>query len=173
VPRLKRENHTDHPVKSGRAATDLVDDPLSLEHQLCFAMYAASRAIMRTYRDRLEPLGISYTQYLVLIVLWEKNCRTISELGNRLRLDSGTLTPLLKRMEIAGFVERHRRQADEREVEVHLTSAGRSIKTAVAGAREHVVKRLGMSSAQIMALRQELMDVVEHLDRMGETTPDS
>ena len=97
---------------------DCAEELLRLDNQLCFALYAATRAMTRTYRERLGPLGLTYPQYLVLIVLWESDGVTVGQLGQRLLLDSGTLTPLVKRLETAGLVTRNRREADEREVEI-------------------------------------------------------
>jgi DNA-binding MarR family transcriptional regulator len=105
-----------------------VEPDLQLDHQLCFALYAASRTVTHAYRDGLEPLGLTYPQYLVLLVLWETDGVTVTELGRRLHLDSGTLSPLLRRMEDAGFVERRRAEPDARKVTVHLTSAGRGLR---------------------------------------------
>jgi MarR family transcriptional regulator, organic hydroperoxide resistance regulator len=138
-------------------------DLLKLDNQLCFALYAATRAMTRTYRERLGPIGLTYPQYLVLIVLWENDGLTISQLGQRLLLDSGTLTPLLKRLEAAGVVNRNRRESDEREVEIWLTDKGRDMQRGAAGARELVVCRLAMPEAEIAALRRELMDIVDRL----------
>lgn len=138
--------------------------PLSLDSQLCFALYAASRAITKTYRERLTPAGVTYPQYLVLIVLWETDGATISEIGRKLHLDSGTLTPMMKRLEVDGIVERRRGTRDEREVEVWLTEKGRSLKEIGAHARELVVERLDMSNEEIRALRSELMDVTSRLN---------
>lgn len=102
------------------------DTQLTLDHQLCFALYAASNAMTRLYRDRLEPLGLTYPQYLAMLVLWEQDgaaALNVKTLGERLHLDSGTLTPMLKRMEQAGLVSRTRNAADERQVAVALTPA--------------------------------------------------
>src|SRR5512141_147840 len=96
-------------------------DPLHLEDQLCFALYNASRALTRAYAPLLAPLGVTYPQYLVLLVLWERDGLPVKELGERLTLDSGTLTPLLKRLEHQGLVERRRGEDDERIVRIHLT----------------------------------------------------
>jgi len=104
-------------------------DPLQLEEQLCFALYAASRALTRAYAGFLEPLGLTYPQYLVLLVLWEEDGATVKRLGERLALDSGTLTPVLKRLEQQGIVSRRRSARDERVVHVHLTSEGKALKT--------------------------------------------
>jgi MarR family transcriptional regulator, organic hydroperoxide resistance regulator len=136
---------------------------LKLEHQLCFALYAASRAITKTYRDKLNGLGLTYPQYLVLTVLWEEDNLTLTAIGNRLRLDSGTLTPLVKRLETAGMVTRNRRSSDEREIEIALTPAGRSLQEKAVGVRQHVVRRLAMTESEIKRLRSELVTLVETL----------
>ena len=103
-------------------------DPLRLDQQLCFALYAASRAMTRAYASLLEPLGLTYPQYLVLLVLWEEDGVSVKSLGERLMLDSATLTPLLKRMESAGWLKRERDSADERRVVVKLTPEGRALR---------------------------------------------
>lgn len=151
------ENPTHQPV------TEL----LRLDNQLCFALYAASRALTRTYRERLEPLGLTYPQYLVLLVLWEHNGATVSQIGDRLLLDSGTLTPLLKRMEATGFVERVRGVRDEREVSILLTPQGCALRGEVLEARKFVAGRLAMTEPEILALRSELISIVERLDAMA------
>lgn len=103
-------------------------DVLSLDEQLCFAVYTASRALTRAYGPLLEPLGVTYPQYLTLLVLWEEDGASVKRLGERLSLDSGTLTPLLKRLEQQGLVERRRSAEDERVVHVHLTAAGKALR---------------------------------------------
>jgi DNA-binding MarR family transcriptional regulator len=130
---------------------------LRLDNQLCFALYAASRAVIRTYRDKLSAAGLTYPQYLVLLVLWERDDATVSEIGRRLMLDSGTLTPLLKRLEALGIVERRRGDRDEREVHVRLTAKGHALQDAAVDARLTVACRLHMSEEQIRALRGELI----------------
>ncbi|WP_374726403.1 MarR family winged helix-turn-helix transcriptional regulator [Herbaspirillum seropedicae] len=107
---------------------ELIDQALLLDHQLCFAMYSASLAMTKAYKKLLAPLDITYPQYLVMMVLWEKDQVTVSELGGRLFLDSGTLTPLLKRMEAMGLLHRTRDAEDERRVLVSLTPAGRALR---------------------------------------------
>jgi len=102
-------------------------DPLRLEHQLCFPLYAATNLIQRVYRPLLEPLGLTYSQYLVMLVLWERGSVNVGDLRACLHLDNGTVTPLLKRMERAGFVTRRRDDADERRVIVALTPLGASL----------------------------------------------
>lgn len=102
---------------------------LALDRQVCFALYSASRATTAAYRPMLESMGVTYPQYLVLLVLWEKDGRGVREIGAELDLDTGTLSPLLKRLEGLGFVERRRLTTDERRVEIHLTEAGSALRT--------------------------------------------
>jgi MarR family transcriptional regulator, organic hydroperoxide resistance regulator len=137
---------------------------LKLDNQLCFALYAASRAMTKTYREKLSPLGLTYPQYLVLTVLWENDKRTLTEIGTLLHLDSGTLTPLVKRLEHTGFVTRSRRTTDEREIEIGLTSKGRSVQADGNVVRSHVVCRLGMPETEIGTLRAELITITESLE---------
>ena len=114
-------------------------DPLLLENQLCFPLYACSRRIVNLYTPYFQPLGITYTQYIVFLVLWEKDGVSVRELGERLYLDSGTLTPLLKKMEEAGFVTRRRSTDDGRVVRIWLTDRGRALRAEV----EQIPLRLG------------------------------
>ena len=102
-------------------------EAMKLRNQLCFPLYAAARNVMSLYTPWLKPLGLTYTQYLVLLVLWERDGRTVSEIGDALLLDNGTLSPLLKKMELAGHLERRRNREDERVVTVTLTEAGRDL----------------------------------------------
>lgn len=102
---------------------------LGLDDQLCFALYSASRAMTARYRPTLEALGLTYPQYLVLLVLWEGGPATVSQLGRRLHLDSGTLSPLLKRLDANGLVSRNRLPQDERSVEIRLTAKGRRLRS--------------------------------------------
>lgn len=132
------------------------DSALKLDAQLCFALYAASNAMTRLYRDKLEPLGLTYPQYLVLLVLWEQDDLTVSQLGERLYLDSGTLTPMLKRMEQAGHLSRRRDPADERQVRVLLTAAGQALKAEVAEMHAGLACLLPLSLPDITRLRTEL-----------------
>ena len=137
---------------------------LRLENQLCFALYAATRSIARTYRERLGPMGLTYPQYLVLIVLWENDGITISQLGQQLSLDSGTMTPLLKRLESMGHVIRERSKEDQRAVKVWLSAKGLDLKDLALDARKYVACRLEMSEPEIAALRGELMRLIGRLD---------
>lgn len=112
---------------------------LRLDDQICFPIYAAARAIQQRYRPLLAELGLTYPQYLVCLVLWEEDGPSVSGLGARLHLDSGTLTPLLKRMEKNGLVERRRNQDDQRVVTVHLTEAGQALQTRAAAVPHQLV----------------------------------
>jgi MarR family transcriptional regulator, organic hydroperoxide resistance regulator len=138
-------------------------DPLLLDNQLCYALYAAAHRMTKSYRPLLERLGLTYPQYLVLLVLWEQDGVTVSEIGRRLRLDSGTLTPVLKRLETAGLLRRTRRQSDEREVEIGLTPQGRDLRGDAAAVRENVMCQLDMSEPEIRLLRRELNLVIDRL----------
>jgi DNA-binding MarR family transcriptional regulator len=102
--------------------------PLDLEIFLCFAVYSASHAFNRVYKPLLEQLGLTYPQYIVMVLLWERDGQTVGELGQTLFLESNTLTPLLKRLETLAFIKRTRDPADERQVRVHLTQAGRKLR---------------------------------------------
>jgi DNA-binding MarR family transcriptional regulator len=135
-------------------------ETLRLDNQLCYALYAASHRMTKCYRPLLERLGLTYPQYLVLIVLWETDALTVSEIGRRLRLDSGTLTPVLKRLEAAGFVRRTRRQEDEREVEISLTPAGLSLRDEAVDVRRAIVRQLKMDESEIAELRTRLDDLI-------------
>ena len=134
-----------------------------LDNQLCFAMYSASLAMTRLYKPLLDKLGLTYPQYLVMLALWEKDGPMVSELGERVSLDSGTLTPLLKRLEANGFVARVRDVADERRVHITLTAAGRRLKAraghvpeCLLAASECSVPELVDLTHQIQALRDRI-----------------
>lgn len=136
---------------------------LLLDEQLCFALYAASRRMTATYRPLLEALDLTYPQYLVMLVLWERDGLTVSELGDRLQLDSGTLTPLLKRLQQAGLVGRRRRQSDEREVEITLTEAGDQLRERAAEVPRCLAEKLCMSVDAVVHLRDELKSLATRL----------
>ncbi|GLQ49726.1 MarR family winged helix-turn-helix transcriptional regulator [Dyella flava] len=136
---------------------------LLLDEQLCFALYAASRRMTAVYRPLLEALELTYPQYLVMLVLWERDGLTVRELGVRLQLDSGTLTPLLKRLEQSGLVQRRRRQSDEREVEITLTEAGRKLHERAAEVPRCLAERLCMSVDAFVRLRDELKSLAAQL----------
>ena len=132
------------------------DQALRLDNQLCFALYSASLAMTKLYKPLLDELGITYPQYLALLVLWERDGITVSELGERLSLDSGTLTPLLKRLETAGLVSRLRDTQDERRVLVRLSAAGRELKQRAARIPGCVLQASQCSVAEAMALTHQI-----------------
>jgi DNA-binding MarR family transcriptional regulator len=134
-------------------------DWLALDSQLCFALYSSSLAMTKLYKPLLEPLGLTYPQYLVMLVLWEGDGASVSRLGERLHLDSGTLTPLLKRMEAAGWLSRQRAQDDERRVDVQLTPEGCALK---ARARK-VPQQLACATACSL---DELVELTQRLNRL-------
>ena len=136
---------------------------LLLDDQLCFALYAAQRAVTAAYRPLLDELGLTYPQYLVMLVLWETDGLTVSELGQRLSLDSGTLTPLLKRLEAAGLVNRLRAVQDERRVHIHLTAAGRKLKARAARVPGCVLAASQCSLPELMQLTTQLRKLRERL----------
>jgi DNA-binding MarR family transcriptional regulator len=130
---------------------------LRLSRQLCFALYAASRATINLYRPILDPLGLTYPQYLVLLVLWERGDTTVKALGDELMLDSGTLSPLLKRMESAGLVRRVRRPEDERSVLVSPTGAGSALRDRVESVPATLGQVTGLGEAEAGQLRDRLV----------------
>ncbi len=127
-----------------------------VDDQLCFALYDAARAIVGRYREGLGELGLTYTQYLVLLRLWERSPLTVADLGHALNLDSGTLSPLLKRLEAQGLVTRRRLPQDERSVEVAVTAAGHDLKPLARRVQVDVEKATGLDSEGITALREDL-----------------
>ncbi len=144
-------------VTQNTPATPILDD------QICFALYSASRALTARYRELLDPLGVTYPQYLVLMVLWEAGDSTVSGLGERLRLDSGTLSPLLRRLEKADLISRTRRADDERSVRVSLTGRGSALRLQAATIPERICAATGMDLADIRTLRGQLIGVAEHV----------
>ncbi|WP_089021995.1 MarR family winged helix-turn-helix transcriptional regulator [Micromonospora coriariae] len=145
-------------------------DDLVLRRQVCFALYAASRALTDVYRPILDRFGLTYPQYLVLLVLWERpdDAPTVSELGAELRLDSGTLSPLLKRLEGAGLVVRRRSARDERRVEVGLTEQGRTLRQQVDEVPLQIARATGLDIAELVALRDTLTRVTDTIHRQKE-----
>ncbi|WP_084398464.1 MarR family winged helix-turn-helix transcriptional regulator [Henriciella aquimarina] len=141
------------------------DDPLRLDRQVCFPLYAASNLINRLYRPVLSELGLTYPQYLVMLALWETSPRTVGALGEALHLDSGTLTPLLKRMETAGLVTRERDPEDERRVQVSLTEAGRALRTEALKVPETLTAGFEGDPAEVEQLRDAVQALVAVLAR--------
>jgi DNA-binding MarR family transcriptional regulator len=139
------------------------EQALLLDNQLCFAMYSTSLAMTKLYKPLLEELGLTYPQYLVMLVLWERDGLMVSELGERLYLDSGTLTPLLKRMETAGLVARIRAVDDERRVHISLTAAGRKLKTKAAKIPGCVMSATQCSIPELISLTQQMQSLRQRL----------
>lgn len=136
---------------------------LLLDNQLCFAVYSASLAMTRLYKPLLEKLNLTYPQYLVMLALWEQDGPMVSELGERLSLDSGTLTPLLKRLEANGLVLRLRDVADERRVHINLTPAGRKLKSRAAGVPACLLSASHCSIEELVLLTRQLQTLRDHV----------
>lgn len=134
-----------------------------LDVQLCFALYSAGLAMNKVYRRQLKPLGITYPQYLVMMVLWEHRDLSVSEIGEKLFLDSATLTPLLKRLEVAGLVTRLRSRDDERHVVVSLTTRGLALQTKAAKVQESVFCATQCTPEELMHLKGELQNLRRRL----------
>lgn len=138
-------------------------DALTLDRQLCFALYSASRAMTAAYRPILTELNLTYPQYLVLLVLWEEERVTVGGLGERLQLDSGTLSPLLKRLEANGFIRRERSLQDERQVEVTLTPAGRKLEGKAQCIPQQLGARMGITERDAADLRDAIHRLTDAL----------
>ena len=144
------------------------DALLALDSQVCFALYAANRAVTARYRPLLSELDLTYPQYLVMLVLWEAAARgetlRVSTIGDRLRLDSGTLTPLLRRLEQRGLVDRRRSKDDERVVTIALTSEGESLREQAREVPSRLLCELGVDSSQAASLRDALRQLLSRLE---------
>jgi DNA-binding MarR family transcriptional regulator len=155
-----------------RTVTDTYDQ-LALDRQLCFALYAASRSVVQTYGPLLGELGLTYPQYVALLVLWEADePMTVGAIGRRLRLDTGTLTPLLKRLEAMGLVRRTRDTADERRVLVELTDAGGALRDQAASIPRRLIRQTGLSVDEVVDLRARLVELIGQLDDAVERRAD-
>ncbi|MFZ6724452.1 MarR family winged helix-turn-helix transcriptional regulator [Undibacterium sp. MH2W] len=141
---------------------------LALDNQFCFALYSASLALTKTYKPLLEALNLTYPQYLVMLVLWEQDDVLVKEIGQALFLDSGTLTPLLKRLESAGLLIRQRDAQDERQVRILLTPEGKQLRKAAMAIPPQIVCASGQTLETLISLRQQLNDLREELH--GEST---
>jgi DNA-binding MarR family transcriptional regulator len=139
-------------------------DPLNLDSMLCFAVYAAEHAFTRFYKPRLDALELTYPQYLVFLVLWESDGLTVKALGDKLFLDSGTITPLIKRLEGRGLVRRERDKQDERQVRIFLTDEGRALREKALAVPLAVGKALGGDAQTAAMLRDSLHRLREQLD---------
>lgn len=141
------------------------DDGLKLENQLCFSIYAASRAITRVYRPFLDVLGLTYPQYLVMLVLWETTVITLKDLGNKLYLDSGTLTPLLKRLEGMALIKRERSSEDERLLCVSITEKGLDMKKEAHKVPGCIVECLNMDMDTLINLKKEMDEFILNMKK--------
>jgi MarR family transcriptional regulator, organic hydroperoxide resistance regulator len=139
------------------------DQALLLDNQLCFALYSTSLAMTKLYKPLLDEMGLTYPQYLAMLVLWERDGLMVSELGERLSLDSGTLTPLLKRMEAAGLVSRMRAVDDERRVHIQLTAAGRKLKAKAQMIPGCVLSATQCSIPELISLTQQVQQLRDRL----------
>ena len=136
---------------------------LALNHQLCFALYAATHSVTRAYRAGLEQAGLTYTQYLVMMVLWEKDSVSVGSIAQKLDLDSATLTPMLKRLEIAGFIVRKRNKDDERIVEINLTKMGDELQDQIAKIQNSVECKTKLNNQEFVELRATLHRLVDKM----------
>lgn len=154
------------PDPSGPPPTTELPDAelLRLDHQVCFSLHAASRAFGGVYREALRDLGLTYPQYLAMLVLWEHGPQQVKTIGERLHLDSGTLSPLLKRLESAGLVTRGRSPEDERSVTVALTEAGAGLRERALPVPRGILDATGLSVPEILALQEVLGRLTSALD---------
>lgn len=139
----------------------MIYENLKLDNQLCFALYSATHSLTRAYRNALESTGITYTQYLVMLALWENNQLTVKSVADRLDLDSASLTPILKRLEVAGLLTRQRNKADERVVEIALTEKGHSLQDEVASIQKRVACQTGLPEDEYEQLKHSLHKLIE------------
>ena len=145
------------------------DDRLTLEQQVCFTLAVAAREVVSLYRPLLEPLGLTHPQYLVMVTLWDiQEPMSIKRLSGLLKLEAPTLSPLLKRLELAGLVERQRDPADERSLQVSLTDQGRALRARAVGVPAAIIQRLGMSLDELEKLQDVLAEVIDHAKSQGD-----
>lgn len=144
---------------------------LKLDSQLCFALYSATHALTRAYRSALDEKGLTYTQYLVLLVLWEYNTMSVSAIAQKLDLDSASLTPILKRLETAGILQRLRNKSDERVVEIKLTEKGNALQDEVAEIQKGVACKTGLSTSEFNQLKKTLHELVRVMNSETEAQP--
>lgn len=137
------------------------DDPLALDRQVCFALVATSRSVVAFYKPVLEPLGLTHPQYLVMLALWETSPRTLRDIADTLALDPATASPLIKRLETAGLVDRERDPADERALAIRLTEAGRALRSRAESVPGTVLARLGMNLGELEQLRDGLTRLLD------------
>ncbi|WP_407186363.1 MarR family winged helix-turn-helix transcriptional regulator [Bradyrhizobium centrosematis] len=145
------------------------DAPLRLDNQICFAVYSAAHAFNRVYKPLLDRLGLTYPQYLVMLVLWERDDLPVKDIGEKLFLDSGTLTPLLKRLEAAHLVRRTRSREDERQVLIALTAQGQALKEKARSVPQSILAASDCSVSELVAMKDEIVALRDRLNAaMGE-----
>jgi len=149
------------------AKKQAADAPLLLENQVCFAIYSAAHAFNRVYKPLLDRLGLTYPQYLVMLVLWERDGVPVKDIGQRLFLDSGTLTPLLKRLEAAGLIERTRSAEDERKVMIALTSRGQALREKAKAVPHGVLAAAACSIGELSEMKDEIVALRDRLNAVG------
>ncbi|MET7419936.1 MarR family transcriptional regulator [Dactylosporangium sp. NPDC005555] len=137
-----------------------LDNPLALEHQVCFALAVASRTVIAVYRPLLDPMGLTHPQYLVMLALWQHSPLSLNELARLLQLDPATLSPLLKRLQAAGYITRERAATDERILAVGLTEEGRALRAEAEKIPPAIVARLGMPIERLQQLHAALTEVI-------------
>ena len=142
------------------------DAPLLLGNQICFAIYSTAHAFNRVYKPLLDRLGLTYPQYLVMLVLWERDGVPVKDIGERLFLDSGTLTPLLKRLEVAQLIKRTRSTADERQVLIALTSQGQALREKARTVPQSILAASACSIAELSAMKNDLVALRDRLSAM-------
>lgn len=140
-------------------------ESLKLQNQLCFPLYVIAKEITGLYRPFLDELDITYPQYLVMMVLWENDGLPVSHIGEKLYLDSGTLTPLLKRLEGKGFIERKRKKEDERVVEVFITEAGKALRTKACEIPEKIYKKIDVSQQDWIDLKKSVQKILNKIEK--------
>ena len=146
------------------AKKSLTEAHLMLGNQLCFAVYSTAHAFNRVYKPLLDRLGLTYPQYLAMLVLWERDGLTVKEIGEKLFLDSGTLTPLLKRLEAAHLIRRTRSTEDERQVLIALTAQGQALREKAKAVPAAILSASGCSIGELSSLRKSLVALREQLD---------
>ncbi|MDQ0355553.1 DNA-binding MarR family transcriptional regulator [Rhodoplanes tepidamans] len=160
-----RHQSPDTPPAPTPDPTAAVSHALGRDEFLCFALHSTSHAFGRVYKSLLDPLGLTYPQYLVLVLLWERDGQTVGQLGEAVFLDSSTLTPLLKRLEASGHVARSRDPEDERQVRVTLTAAGRALRDKAAHIPGCIAQASGLTAADAHRLKAEITSLRDALDR--------
>jgi DNA-binding MarR family transcriptional regulator len=146
-------------------------DPLALDRQVCFALAATSRSVIGLYRPVLEPLGLTHPQYLVMLALWERSPRTVRAIADALYLEPPTLTPLLKRLEVLGYLTRARNPSNERELAVELTERGRALRERAERVPEQIVQRLGVPIEALEEVRDRLTELLQATRAAGLSLP--